>query len=134
MVNCVCRMSYLTANNMKESSSGNLSKTDRLLAESAEFEHHNVTGSGQSLFKFSKWSLRDSNQDALQFGVRMLVCLTVSSLFVLAQTPTDEGRFPEGMWVVITVLFICWFPTLDAASMLEKSVQRLIVTMIGTSL
>jgi len=66
----------------------------------------------------------------------MSVCLTVSSLFVLVQVPSDGevGRFPEGMWVLITVLFVCWFPTMDAASVLEKSFQRLMGTLVGAGI
>lgn len=37
------------------------------------------------------------------------------------------------MWVVITVLFVCWFPSLDAASVVEKSIQRLYGTAIGAA-
>ena len=73
------------------------------------------------------------NEDAIHFGIRMSVCLTVSSLFVLAQLPTDKDKFPEGMWVLITVLFVYWFLQLDAASVLGKSILRLIGTLIGAS-
>jgi len=82
---------------------------------------------------------RSGDRDAIHFGARMSACLTASSLFVLAQAPgadddAEDGRFPEGMWVVITVLFVCWFPALDAASVLEKSVQRLAGTLVGAVL
>ena len=80
-----------------------------------------------------QWLGRNIEMDAIYFGVRMAVCLTISSLFVLAQSPSNKHHFPEGMWVLITVLFVCWFPTLDAASVLEKSIQRLIGTLIGAS-
>jgi uncharacterized membrane protein YccC len=80
------------------------------------------------------WIEHNIGADAFYFGVRMSVCLTISSLFVLVQSPSDTHHFPEGMWVLITVLFVCWFPTLDAASVLEKSIQRLIGTLIGASL
>ncbi|KAL7485847.1 hypothetical protein ACHAW6_011451, partial [Cyclotella cf. meneghiniana] len=76
---------------------------------------------------------RQRKNDAIYFGIRMAVCLTVASLFVLAQLPTAKNKYPEGMWVVITVLFVCWFPQLDAASVLEKSFQRLVGTFIGTT-
>lgn len=36
--------------------------------------------------------------------------------------------------VLITTLFVCWFPSLDAASVIEKVVQRLIGTFIGAVL
>jgi hypothetical protein len=72
-----------------------------------------------------------SDKDAIQFGTRMSVCLTVSSLFVLVQLPNSDDNFPEGMWVLITVLFVCWFPQGDAASVIEKSGQRIAGTLIG---
>eukprot|EP00804_Cyclotella_cryptica_P020263 CCRYP_015885-RA/>CCRYP_015885-RA protein AED:0.38 eAED:0.38 QI:214/1/1/1/0/0/2/105/504 len=49
------------------------------------------------------------------------------------QLPTAKNKFPEGMWVLITVLFVCWFPQMDAASVLEKSFQRLVGTFIGAT-
>ena len=61
----------------------------------------------------------------------MSVCLTVSSLFVLVQLPISDDNFPEGMWVLITVLFVRWFPQGDAASVIEKSGQRIAGTLIG---
>ena len=75
-----------------------------------------------------------SNVDlgAFQFGLRMAVVLTFSSLFVLVRTPT--WRYPDGMWVLVSVLFVCWFPALDAASVIEKIVQRLIGTFVGAFL
>jgi len=90
---------------------------------------------GSSIYQqLMKWIEHNIGADAFYFGVRMSVCLTISSLFVLVQAPSDKHHFPEGMWVLITVLFVCWFPTLDAASVLEKSIQRLIGTLIGASL
>mmetsp|Transcript_13942 Transcript_13942/g.30263 ORF Transcript_13942/g.30263 Transcript_13942/m.30263 type:complete len:523 (+) Transcript_13942:114-1682(+) len=88
---------------------------------------------GQSLCRLPGW-LGHLDQDSIQFGVRMSVCLTVSSLFVLTKIPGEEGGFQEGMWVLITVLFVCWFPSMDVASVLEKSVQRLLGTLIGAGL
>lgn len=74
------------------------------------------------------------DRDSIQFGVRMSVCLTISSLFSLAQIPGEDGGFQQGMWVAITVLFVCWFPSLDAASVAEKSGQRLAGTLVGAAL
>ena len=68
------------------------------------------------------------NVDAVHFGIRMAVCMTISSLFSLW-----PGQYPQAMWVLITVLFVCWFPNLDAASVVEKSFQRLYGTFIGAS-
>jgi hypothetical protein len=62
----------------------------------------------------------------------MAVLLTISSLFVLVRTPT--WHYPDGMWVLVSVLFVCWFPSLDAASVVEKIVQRLIGTFVGAAL
>lgn len=87
-----------------------------------------------SSFQVPKWLVGHLDRDSLQFGVRMSVCLTVPSLFVLARPPEGEGGFRQGMWVLITVLFVCWFPTLDVASVLEKSAQRLMGTLIGAAL
>jgi hypothetical protein len=62
----------------------------------------------------------------------MGILLWVSSLFVLIRT--ENWTFPEGMWVLVTVLFVSWFPQLDAASVIEKIVQRLLGTFIGAFL
>ena len=69
---------------------------------------------------------------ALQFALRMAVLLTISALFVLIQT--DDFIYPDGMWVLVSVLFVCWFPSMDAASVIEKITQRLIGTFIGATL
>ena len=72
------------------------------------------------------------DRNALAFGTRMSVSITVASLFVLIGG--DQGvEYPQGMWVIITVLFVCWFPSLDAASVVEKSLQRIYGTLIGAS-
>lgn len=69
---------------------------------------------------------------AFQFGLRMAVMLTFTSLFVLVRTPTYT--YPAGMWVLVSTLFVCWFPALDAASVIEKIIQRLIGTFVGAFL
>lgn len=78
----------------------------------------------------SLWSRIDKG--ALQFALRMAVLLSISALFVLIRT--DDYHFPDGMWVLVSVLFVCWFPALDAASVIEKIVQRLIGTFVGAVL
>ena len=85
-------------------------------------------------FSLSKlWDARKRiDKNALQFALRMAVLLTISSLFVLVQT--DENKYPGGMWVLVSVLFVCWFPALDAASVIEKIIQRLIGTFVGAAL
>jgi len=70
------------------------------------------------------------DRDGVHFGVRMAVCMTTASLFILLRQPGKE-LVPEAMWIVITVLFVCWFPSLDAASVVEKSIQRLYGTAMG---
>ena len=72
------------------------------------------------------------DKSAFQFALRMGVLLLVSALFVLIRT--DNWNFPGGMWVLVTVLFVSWFPQLDAASVIEKIMQRLLGTFIGAIL
>ena len=78
--------------------------------------------------EYSKKSIR-MDKGAMQFGLRMAVLLTLSSLFILVRT--DNYQYPDGMWVLVSVLFVCWFPSLDAASVIEKIIQRLIGTFVG---
>jgi hypothetical protein len=80
--------------------------------------------------KKSMWSKVDTT--AFQFAVRMGILLWFSSLFVLIRT--DTYHWPDGMWVLVTVLFVSWFPQLDAASVIEKIVQRLLGTFLGAFL
>jgi hypothetical protein len=72
------------------------------------------------------------DRGALQFAVRMAVLLTISSLFVLIRS--EKWKYPDGMWVLVSVLFVSWFPSLDAASVIEKITQRLIGTFVGAFL
>ena len=72
------------------------------------------------------------DKNAFQFALRMGVMLTFTSLFVLVRTP--KYQYPAGMWVLVSTLFVCWFPALDAASVIEKIVQRLIGTFVGAFL
>lgn len=101
-----------------------MKESNPLLAQHGKVEYHTLKqqpgGASSSHF----------DRDAVHFGVRMSVCITLSSLFILLRHPGQE--FPEAMWILITVLFVCWFPTLDAASVVEKSIQRLYGTAIGT--
>jgi hypothetical protein len=60
------------------------------------------------------------DKNAFQFALRMGVMLTFTSLFVLVRTPSFQ--YPAGMWVLVSTLFVCWFPALDAASVIEKYV------------
>ncbi|KAL3942044.1 MAG: hypothetical protein SGBAC_003705 [Bacillariaceae sp.] len=80
--------------------------------------------------KKTLWELVDKT--AFQFALRMGILLWFSSLFVLIRT--EDFKFPDGMWVLVTVLFVSWFPQLDAASVIEKIIQRLLGTFIGAFL
>ena len=77
------------------------------------------------------FSAKNIDWDAVQFAMRMAVLLTISGLFVLVRSPT--WHYPDGMWVLVSVLFVCWFPSLDAASVMEKIIQRLIGTFVGAA-
>ena len=81
--------------------------------------------------KKSSW-VSKIDKSAFQFGVRMAVMLTFTSLFVLIRT--KDYTYPAGMWVLVSTLFVCWFPALDAASVIEKIIQRLIGTFVGAVL
>ena len=83
-------------------------------------------------FSLSTWLSTTIDKGAFQFGIRMAVMLTFTSLFVLIRTPS--WHYPDGMWVLVSTLFVCWFPALDAASVMEKIVQRLIGTFVGAVL
>ena len=71
------------------------------------------------------------DRDAVHFGVRMSVCITVACLFILLRPPGESLH--QAVWIVVTVQFVCWFPSLDAASVVEKSIQRLYGTFVGAS-
>jgi hypothetical protein len=67
---------------------------------------------------------------AAQFALRMATILMISSIFVLVDWP-HGGHYPDGMWVLVSVLFVGWFPSLDAASVvIEKITQRLVGTYL----
>ncbi|CAB9528684.1 expressed unknown protein [Seminavis robusta] len=91
---------------------------------------HDLTENAGEKKHQSIWQRIDKG--ALQFALRMAVVLSLSSLFVLVRT--DTWHFPDGMWVLVSVLFVCWFPALDAASVIEKIMQRLIGTFVGAFL
>ena len=50
------------------------------------------------------------DMEAFQFALRMAILLTVSALFVLCGDAND--KYPSGMWVLVSVLFVSWFPSL----------------------
>jgi len=72
------------------------------------------------------------DREALQFALRMAILITISALFVLCGDAS--AKYPSGMWVLVSVLFVSWFPSLDAASVMEKITQRLIGTFVGAVL
>ena len=78
------------------------------------------------------WTNNIIDHSAFQFALRMAVLLTISSGFVLIRT--SDWEYPDGMWVLVSVLFVSWFPALDAASVIEKITQRLIGTFVGAVL
>jgi hypothetical protein len=70
------------------------------------------------------------NADAFGFALRISLVLTTSSFFVLYH-PADP--YPQGSWVFITCLVVSWYPSsMDAASVLKKTVQRIIGTILGS--
>ena len=87
----------------------------------------------ESMMTSSQQLLQNLDGNALAFGTRMSICITFSSLFMLIGNPINGNKYPQGMWVIITVLFVCWFPSLDAASVVEKCIQRIYGTIIGAT-
>ena len=65
---------------------------------------------------------------AVRFAARMSAALTLSSLFWLVP------GYPQGTWVYITALMVSWFPQMDAASVIKKTIQRIQGTIIGAVL
>jgi hypothetical protein len=47
--------------------------------------------------------------DAAQFTIQMAILLMILSLFVHICTPT--WHYTYGMWILVSVLFVCWFPS-----------------------
>jgi hypothetical protein len=50
-------------------------------------------------------------------------------LFVVIKI--DGKAWHQGGWVVITTLMVSWFPSMDAASVIEKSIQRCMGPLFG---
>uniref|UniRef100_A0A7S0FKW7 Integral membrane bound transporter domain-containing protein n=1 Tax=Minutocellus polymorphus TaxID=265543 RepID=A0A7S0FKW7_9STRA len=65
---------------------------------------------------------------AVHFAARMSAALTLSSLFWLIP------GYPQGTWVYITALMVSWFPAMDAASVIKKTIQRIQGTIMGAIL
>ena len=65
-------------------------------------------------------------------GKLFLVGLSTCWWFLLL-TLTNLVLF-LGMSVIVSVQFVCWFPTLDSGMVLEKIVQRLIGTFVGAAI
>ena len=73
---------------------------------------------------------------AFVLGLRVCISLTLGMLFTLIPAPlgSDGYQFPHASSVFITCALVSFFPSLDAASSLKKSVHRIGGTMIGSSL
>lgn len=71
------------------------------------------------------------DRNAVRFGIRLAFVLTMSSLFVLAQSPESQS-YPQGVWVYISALMVSWFPSMDVASVAEKTFQRVVGTLFGS--
>ena len=102
--------------------------SDRLKNSSVEQSESPNT---QPRFAWPFPKLENVNADAVQFGVRMACCIAASALFSLIRANTTQ--YPQAMWVLITVLFVSWFPSLDAASVVEKCLQRIYGTLLGAT-
>jgi len=100
--------------------------TDSLLSLEAE-THQPIKEPAPPKKKKTIWERVD--KAAFLFALRIAVLIWISALFVLIRS--ENWNFPGGMWVLVTVLFVSWFPQLDAASVIEKIVQRLLGTFIG---
>ena len=74
------------------------------------------------------FSAKNIDWDAVQFPMRMAVILMISGMFILVRLPT--WHYPNGMWVLASILFVCWFSSLDATSIMEKIIQHLICTFV----
>lgn len=102
--------------------------TDSSLSVEAEFEVPLKDAPARK----RKTVFEQVDKTAFQFALRMGILLWFSSLFVLIRT--ESWKMPDGMWVLVTVLFVSWFPQLDAASVIEKIIQRLLGTFLGAFL
>jgi len=67
--------------------------------------------------------------DPIIFSFRISVSCTCGALFVLA-FPVDDP-WPSATWIYITAAIVSWMPSIDTASVLKKTIERTIGTMIG---
>ena len=127
---------YSSSDSMRDDDSPSRASTDSLLSLNLESQVPLKDPPDTSGIKKKRWKektlLQKVDRNAFQFALRMGVLLWFSSLFVLIRT--ENYQFPDGMWVLVTVLFVSWFPQLDAASVIEKIIQRLIGTFLGAFL
>jgi uncharacterized membrane protein YccC len=75
-----------------------------------------------------------STKPAVRFGLRLSIVLTLSSLFVLVESPEKDDRYPQGSWVYVSALMVSWFPSMDVASVAQKTFQRILGTIMGAIL
>jgi hypothetical protein len=75
------------------------------------------------------------NEEAAKFGIRMSICMTLSSLFVLLDSPEPGQQvWPQGSWVLVSAVVVSWYPTLDTASIVYKTVERIFGTVTAAIL
>lgn len=75
------------------------------------------------------------NEDAAKFSIRMSICMTLSSLFVLLDSPEPGQQvWPQASWVLVSAVVVSWYPTLDTASIVYKTVERIFGTVMAAIL
>ena len=81
--------------------------------------------------KFHDWIDRHVNED-LRFAIRVTVALSISSLFVLCQSPDpNEEVLPSAFWVYLTAGVTSFQASPDNGAVMKKSWQRFLGTIIG---
>ena len=84
-----------------------------------------------------RWNTNLENNDHFIFAIRICLCAFVASLFTLLSAPpgSDSGWvYPHAVWVYVTGMVVLFFPTLDMASSMKKSVHRLVGTIVGAAI
>ena len=72
---------------------------------------------------------------AFVFSLRLCISSTLGMLFILVPAPIGaEGyHFPDASSVFITTILVSFFPSLDAASSMKKSIERMGGTIVGAA-
>lgn len=71
------------------------------------------------------------------FAARICLALTISACFTLISSPTESTNgwtWPESGWIYITSCVVTWMPSVDAASTVKKSIERILGTILGASI